>query len=157
MCRVLGVSTSGYYAWCRRGPSKREQENVKLTETIRRIHRESRGTYGVPRIHAELTLGQGIRCSKNRVARLMRKAGLKGAHRRRRRGLTRRRPGATPQPDLVHRNFTAAERNRLWVADMTQHKTDEGWLYLAVVVDAFSRHVVGWSMGARPVADLAVD
>src|SRR5690606_5932229 len=136
-------------AWRRRGPSTREQENAKLTKAIRQIHRESRGTYGAPRIFAELTLGQGIRCGKDRVARLMRQAGLEGAHRRRRRGLTRRRPGATAQPDLVSRNFTAIEPNRLWVADMTQHKTEEGWLYLAVVVDAFSRRVVGWSMGAR--------
>lgn len=157
MCRVLGVSTSGYYAWCRRGPSTREQENAKLTETIRRIHRESWGTYGAPRVHAELTLGHGIRCGKNRVARLMRKAGLEGAHRRRRRGMTRRQPSATPQPDLVNRDFAANKPNRLWVADMTQHKTDEGWLYLAVVVDVFSRRVVGWSMGERPVADLAVN
>lgn len=125
-------------------------------KTIKQIHRESRGTYGVPRIHAELRLGKGVRCGKKRVARLMRKAGLEGTYRRSKRGMTRRRPGASSQPDLVNRDFTATEPNRLWVADMTQHKTAEGWLYLAVVLDVFSRKVVGWSMGARPVADLAV-
>lgn len=125
-------------------------------KTIKQIHRESRGTYGVPRIHAELRLGKGVRCGKKRVARLMRRAGLEGAYRRSKRGMTRRRPGASSQPDLVKRDFTATEPNRLWVADMTQHKTAEGWLYLAVVLDVFSRKVVGWSMGARPVADLAV-
>lgn len=129
---------------------------MKLTKTIKQIHRESRGTYGVPRIHAELRLGKGVRCGKKRVARLMRKAGLEGAYRRNKRGMIRRRPDASSQPDLVNRNFTATEPNRLWVADMTQHKTAEGWLYLAVVLDAFSRKVIGWSMGASPVADLAV-
>lgn len=157
MCRVLGVSTSGYYAWCKRGPSPREQDDLKLMTQIKQIHQNSRGTYGAPRIHAELVLGKRIRCGKNRVARLMREAGLEGVHRRRRHGMTRRTPGATPRPDLVNRDFTATEPDRLWVADMTQHRTDEGWLYLAVVVDAFSRHVVGWSMGKRPVAQLAVD
>jgi len=156
MCRVLGVSTSGYYAWCKRGPSPREQANLKLMKTIREIYNESRGTYGAPRVHAELVLGKGIRCGKNRVARLMRKMGLEGAHRRRRQGITRRRPGATSRPDLVNRNFAAAQPDELWVADMTQHETDEGLLYLAIVMDAFSRQVTGWAMGDRPVADLAV-
>src|SRR5690625_3496851 len=107
-------------------------------------------------MHAELTLGMGLRCSKNRVARLMGLAGLEGVHRRKHRGMTRRRPGAPLRPDLVNREFCAPAPNRLWVADMTQHKTGEGWLYVAAVVDAFSRRVVGWAMGDRPVADLAV-
>lgn len=123
---------------------------------IRQIHEASRKTYGMPRIHAELTLGRGIRCGKNRVARLMRKAGLEGIHRRSKHGMTRRDPKATPRPDLVNRNFIVTEPKRLWVADMTQHRTDEGWLYLAAVIDAFSRRVVGWSMGDRPVTDLAI-
>lgn len=156
MCRVLGVSTSGYYAWRKRGLSARARQDAELTEQIRRIHQASRGIYGAPRIHAELALGLGIRCSKKRVARLMRQAGLMGVHRRRPWGCTRRDPARDPYPDLVQRTFTATAPNRLWVGDMTQHRTDEGWLYLAVVIDAFSRLVVGWAMGERPVADLVV-
>ncbi|HHY37646.1 MAG TPA: IS3 family transposase, partial [Clostridia bacterium] len=120
------------------------------------IHRSSRGTYGAPRIHAELVMGSGIRCSKKRVARLMRQAGIQGVHRRRLRGCTRRNPTRPICPDLVNRTFKADVPDRLWVADLTQHPTNEGFLYLAVVIDAFSRTVVGWSMGDRPVADLVV-
>jgi putative transposase len=134
LCRVLGVSTSGYYGWRHRGPSARAQRDVELSGQIRRIHQESRGTYGAPRIHAELRLGQGIRCSRKRVARLMRQAGLGGLPRRRCQGLTRRDPPHTPYPDLVQRNFMPAAPDRLWVADLTQHATSEGWLYLAVVL-----------------------
>jgi len=121
------------------------------------IHRESRGTYGAPRIHAELTVGRGIRCSKKRVARLMRQANLVGVHRRRLKGCTKRDPLRTSFPDLVQRSFTAAAPNQLWVADITQHATGEGWLYLSVVLDVFPRAVVGWSMGERPTSDLVVD
>ena len=102
-------------------------------------------------------MGMGIHCSRKRVARLMRKAGLVGVHRRRPRGMTRRNPAQEPAPDLVERQFTPEAPNRLWVADMTEHATGEGKLYLAVVMDAFSRMVIGWSIGDRPVADLAVD
>lgn len=157
MCRVLGVSTSGYYAWRQRGLSARARSDAELTERIVRIHAASHKTYGSPRIHAELTLGQGIRCSRKRVARLMRAAGIVGAHRRRRQGITRRHPARSPYVDLVQRAFTATAPNRLWVADLTQHDTDEGWLYLAVVIDAFSRCVVGWAMGDRPRAELVVN
>ncbi|HHV62239.1 MAG TPA: IS3 family transposase, partial [Firmicutes bacterium] len=103
LCRVLGVSTSGYYAWRARGLSGRAQQDAELIEHIIRIHEDSRGTYGVPGIHAELTMGMGIHCSRKRVARLMRKAGLVGVHRRRRRGMTRRNPAQEPAPDLVER------------------------------------------------------
>lgn len=157
LCRVLGVSTSGYYAWRKRGTSARARRDAELTELVKQIYEASRGTYGAPRIHAELTMGMGIRCSKKRVARLMRRAGLVGAHRRRRFGITRRNPKKTPAPDLVKRQFTPTGPNGLWVADMTQHVTDEGFLYLAVVIDAFSRMVVGWSMGDRPTAELAIE
>lgn len=157
MCRVLGVSPSGYYAWRRRGPSTRAQANANLTERIRQIHQESRGIYGAPRVQAELRLGQGVRCGRKRVARLMRLAGLAGVHRRRYRGTTRRHPDHSPYPDLVQRQFTVTLPNRLWVSDMTQHPTAEGWLYLAVVIDAFSRMVVGWSMGYRQTAELVID
>ncbi len=156
LCRVLGVSTSGFYAWRKRGPSSRARQDAELTRLIVRIHQASRGTYGAPRVHAELTLGQGIRCSKKRVARLMRQAGLQGVHRRRLRGCTRRDAARAPYPDLVQRVFAASAPNQLWVADLTQHRTAEGWLYLAVVIDAFSRKVVGWAMGERPVTELVL-
>jgi len=156
LCRVLGASTSGFYAWRKRGPSTRARQDAELTRRIVRIHQTSRGTYGAPRVHAELTLGQGIRCSKKRVARLMRQAGLQGVHRRRLRGCTRRDAARAPYPDLVQRVFAASAPNQLWVADLTQHRTAEGWLYLAVVIDAFSRKVVGWAMGERPVTELVL-
>jgi putative transposase len=126
-------------------------------ERIRRIHRESRGTYGTPRVHAELLLGQAIRCSRKRVARLMRLAGLVGVHRRRPRGCTKRNENHKPQPVLVLREFASPGPNQLWVADLTQHMIGEGRLYLATVLDAFSRRVVGWAMGARAKTELVLD
>jgi len=157
MCRVFKLSTSGFYAWRKRKPSARSLKDNILKELIREIHRESDGTYGAPRIHAELTLELGIRCSKKRVARLMRKEGLVGVHRRKNSGCTKRDPARPIYPDLVERCFTATEPNQLWVADITQHYTAEGWLYLAVIIDLFSRIVAGWSMGNRAVADLVVN
>lgn len=154
MCRLLGVSTSGYYAWRVRKPSKRAQANANLRERIAGIHQLSKGTYGSPRVHAELRMGHGLRCSRKRVARLMRLAGLKGIHRGRRSGCTRRNPARLGFPDLVKRSFKADAPDQLWVADMTQHQTGEGWLYLAAVIDIFSRKVVGWAMGNRPTAEL---
>jgi putative transposase len=145
MCRVLGVSRSGYYKWLGRRPSKREREDQVLTEKIRAIHARSRGTYGAPRIHAELQT-QGIRVGKKRVARLMKAAGLRGVSRRKAPTTTRREPTACPAPDLVERDFTAGGPNELWVADITYVPTEAGFLYLAVVIDAFSRRVVGWAM-----------
>lgn len=157
MCRVLGVSTSGYYAWRVRKASARAQEDDKLRKLIVQIHQESRGTYGAPRVHAELALKYRICCSRKRVARLMREAHIAGIHRRRLRGCTRRDPAREPYPDLVNRDFTADAPNQLWVADLTQHRTGEGWLYLAVVLDTYSRMVIGWAMGDHPVAELVVD
>jgi len=123
---------------------------------IRRIHTESRETYGAPRIHAELR-AQGVRVSRNRVARLMRQAGLAGVSRRRKKGTTKRDPGAEPAPDLVERDFTASKPDELWVADITYIPTGEGFLYLAVVIDAFSRRVVGWAMRDRLKAELVLE
>jgi transposase InsO family protein len=157
MCRVLGVSTSGYYKWRGRGVSKRDRDDAELIKQIIQVHQASRGTYGAPRIHAELKMGRGIRCGQKRVARLMRHEGLAGVHRRRRYGCTRRDPARPSYPDLVERSFTATAPDQLWVADITQHRTDEGWLYFSSVIDVFSRMVVGWSMGDRPVADLVLD
>lgn len=156
LCRVLGVSPSGYYAWRQRPPSRRAQADAALAERIRQIHQASGGTYGAPRVHAELVLGHGIRCARKRVARLMRQMGLVGVHRRRLRGVTRRVPARSPYPDRVARDFAVTVPNRLWIADITQHPTEEGWLYLAVVLDAFSRRVVGWSMDEHLRAELVL-
>ena len=156
MCRVLGVSPSGYYAWLRRSPSQRLQRDAELLERIKLIHSRSRGIYGAPRIHAELRRQHQTCCSRKRVARLMREAGLVGVHRRRNRGSTRRDPARPSYSDLVKRAFTPSTPDRLWVADITQHKTGEGWLYLAVVIDAYSRKVVGWSMAEHLQAELVI-
>jgi putative transposase len=145
MCRVLGVSTSGYYAWQHRAPSARAQRDAELTMKIHTIHLESRGTYGAPRVHAELT-AQGIALGRKRVARLMRRAQLRGVSRRKWVTTTTRNPDAPPAPDLVQRQFTATGRDQLWVADITYVPTGTGFLYLAVVLDAWSRRVVGWAM-----------
>lgn len=157
MCRTLGVSPSGYYKWRTRGLSDRARRDAELTLRIKQIHQSSRGIYGAPRINAELKAEDGIYCSKKRVARLMNNEGLEGVSRRKKKGCTKRAPGRDAFPDLVNRNFTVNELDQLWVADITQHKTDEGWVYLANILDAFSRRVVGWSMGCRPVADMVVD
>lgn len=147
LCKVLRVSRSGYYAWRDRSPSRRERENATLIEQIREIHHRSRGTYGYPRVHAELR-ALGVRCNRKRVARLMRKERLQGCirGRRRRKHITRQDPLAVPAPDLVERNFCATAPNRLWTADITYLLTDEGFLYLAFILDVYSRKVVGWSM-----------
>lgn len=156
LCRVLDVSTSGYYAWQNRKPSKREREDAELQALIVEIHQGSRGTYGAPRIHAALHQ-RGIRCSKKRVSRLMRKAGIEGISRRNYSGPPRRKGTYTAKPDLVERRFVANGPNMLWVADITQHMTREGWLYIAIVIDVFSRKVVGWAMGNRATATLVVE
>jgi putative transposase len=157
LARVLGVARAGYYAWSSRPASVRTLADRALTEQIRQIHARSRGTYGAPRVHAELRLGLDLQVGRKRVARLMRAAGLQGCHRRRRHGLTRRDPQAVPAPDLVQRNFAPPAPDRLWVADITQQRTGEGWLYLAVILDAFSRRVVGWSMAEHLRTELVLD
>ena len=141
-----GVSASGYHAWLRRPPGRRARESEELSRRIAAIHAASRGTYGARRVHAELRAG-GVQASRQRVERLMRRVGLQGAHRRRRR--------AGVAPDRVRRRFAASAPNQLWVADITCVPTGEGFLYLAPVMDAFSRKVVGWAMGARQTAELA--
>ena len=145
MCRLLGVSTSGYYAWVDRGPSTRDEANARLLETINGIHQQSRRTYGAPRITAELR-EEGHLVGKNRVARLMKVAGIEGVSRRRKTRTTLRGQDSRPAPDLVERNFQVSRPNRLWVADITYVPSWAGFVYLAVVVDAFSRRVVGWSL-----------
>jgi putative transposase len=155
-CRVLGVSPSGYYAWLDRGPSARRVTDEALLKRIRTIHSSSRGTYGAPRIHAEL-VDEGWRIGRKRVARLMREAGLCGVSRRKWITTTRRRPDARPAPDLVERNFTADQPDRLYVADITYVPTWAGFLFLAVVLDACTRRIVGWAMANHLRTELVLD
>jgi putative transposase len=156
MCRTLGVSPSGYYAWVSRAPSSRSLAGAALMERIKTIHEESRETYGMPRVHAELS-EQGERVSRKRVARLMKAAGLQGISRRKWIRTTVRSAEASPAPDLVDRDFTAAGPDRLWVADITYIATWAGFLYLAVVLDAWSRRVVGWAMATHLRTELVLD
>jgi putative transposase len=158
MCRLLGVSPSGFWAWHGRAPSPRREADVHLVARIALAHAASRGTYGAPRIRAEIR-DDGIPVGLRRVARLMRLAGIRGITRRRYRATTRQDPAASPAPDLVRRRFTAlADRpGRLWVADITELPTDEGKLFLATVLDACSRRVVGWSMAELQRTALVTD
>lgn len=155
MTRVLGVARSGYYAWRSRGVSARAVVNAGITERIRSIHQQSRGTYGYPRVHAELR-GQEV-VGRNRVARLMRAAGLTGCHRKAFVRTTSQDGAASPAPDLVERRFISDSTDKLWVADFTYVPTGEGWLYLAFVLDVYSRRIVGWSMAEHMRAELVVD
>ena len=157
MCRVLGLSLSGYYDWLHRGPSARARRDAELKGRIVAIWIESGGIYGCPRIHAVL-LAEGERVSRKRVARLMRELGIEGVTRRRfRTGTTKRDASAKAAPDLVNRDFSAAGPDQLWVADITYVRTWAGWLYLAVVLDAWSRRIVGWAMAPRMPAELVGD
>jgi putative transposase len=154
---VLNVSRSGYYDWLGRLDSPRVQDNELLLKQIRQIHHESRGTYGSPRVHAELTIGLGLPVNLKRVARLMREAGIQGLYRRRRHGCTVRDPDAQASTDLVNRQFVADEPNRLWVTDITEHHTEEGKIYCAAVLDAYSRVIVGWSIADHMRTELVTD
>jgi putative transposase len=145
-CRVLGVSTSGFYDWQANPVREKDLDDAYLSNTIVDIWTMSRRSYGSPRVHAELKLGLDVRCSRKRVERLMRQAQIAGIHRRRRGGCTRRDLDAEPSDDLVKRSFDPSEPDRLWVMDVTEHPTENGKAYLAVVLDAFSRRVVGWSI-----------
>ena len=156
MARVLGVSRAGYYAWLEREPSSRSRADALLLRRIRTAHAVSRGTYGAPRIHAELKADNEA-VGRKRIARLMREAALTGVSRRRGPVTTRRDREARPAPDLVDRNFTADAPNRLWVADITFVPTLAGFLYLAVVLDAWSRRIVGWAMANHLRTELVLD
>ena len=156
MSRTLGVSRAGYYAWRGRSPSARSLADAELTARIEAIHRASRETYGAPRIHAEL-IDEGIRVGRKRVERLMRATGIAGVSRRKASRTTLRDERVRPACDLVDRNFYASEPNQLWVADITYVPTWAGFLYLAVVLDAFSRRIVGWAMGHNLKAQLVLD
>ena len=156
MSRTLGVSRSGYYAWCDRSPSARSIADTELTARIKTIHQASRETYGAPRIHAEL-IDEGIHVGRKRVERLMKAAVIVGVSRRKTARTTFRDERVRPACDLVDRDFYADEPNRLWVADITYVPTWAGFLYLAVVLDAFSRRIVGWAMGHNLKAQLVLD
>ena len=157
MARVLGVSKAGYYAWLHRSPSAHAVADNALLKRIRTIHATSRQTYGAPRVHAELR-AQGEQHGRKRIARLMREGGLVGAsHRRGGPVTTQPDKEARPAPDLVDRDFTAVGPNQLWVADITYVPTMAGFLYLAVVLDAWSRKIVGWSMANHLRAELVLD
>ena len=145
LSRVLGVSVSGYYAWRERDPSARAQEDAALLDQIRGFHTASRGTYGAPRIQRDLRAA-GVHVSRKRIARLMKQAGLRGVSRRKWVQTTVRSTTARPAPDLVQRQFVATAPNELWVADITYIPTWTGMLYLAVVLDVWSRRVIGWAM-----------
>jgi len=157
LCRVLGVSRSGFHAWERRAPSARAVADQALTERIAEIHAGSRKTYGSPRVHAELRLEDDVRVGRKRVERLMRHAGLSGQVKRRRGKTTITVQGVRTAPDLVERDFNPTEPNRLWAADITYIRTWEGWLYLASVMDLYSRRIVGWALADHLRAELVVD
>jgi putative transposase len=157
LCRVLGVSRSGFYAWSTRAPSDRALQDAWLIEQIREIHAANRGVYGSPRVQAELRIARDIRVGRKRVERLMRSAGISGLVPKRRGRTTIRVPGVRVADDLVQRDFRPSAPNVLWVADITYLRTWEGWLYLVAVQDAFSRRIVGWSMADHMRSDLVVD
>jgi putative transposase len=160
LCRTLGISRSAFYAWRERkaDPSARARADAVLVERIKQIHAATDGTYGSPRIHQELVQGEGIRVGEKRVARLMRLHGIQGIFRRRRRaGCTLRDPLAEPSEDLVMRNFNVDRPDRLWVGDITEHPTDEGKVYIATVLDAWSRRVIGWSIADHIRSELVID
>jgi len=155
-CRVLGVSRSGYYDWCERPVSARDRENARLLEKIRVVHTESEQTYGSPRVHTELQ-EQGERCGKNRIARLMRENKVVSIHRRKYRTTTDSSHCLPVVENILAREFEASAPDQKWVGDITYLRTREGWLYLAVVMDLFSRQIIGWSMSESLSKDLAVD
>ncbi len=154
---VLGVSRAGYHAWKKRGTSARKREDEELKLLIKKIHKASFGTYGSPRIHAELKDAYGIGIGRKRVARLMQELGIEGVSKRGKKKAKKSKPEMPAAPDLVKRDFTAMRPDELWVADITYIPTWEGWLYLATVVDAFTRRCCGWSMRNDLTANLVTD
>ncbi len=155
MCRLLWIKASGYYAWSRRPPSRRSQENSRLRKKIVEIHAESDGVYGSPKVRDEL-LNLGFDAGKHRVARLMRELGLKGCPKKRYRVTTQSDHGFRTAPNRLDRQFTADGPNQRWASDITYIRTGEGWLYLAVVMDLYSKAIIGWSMSHRITRDLVL-
>ena len=157
LCRAMGVTRQAYYAWKGRPASTRDVADAELSQRIARIHEQTLGIYGAPRIHAELRLAHGIRVGRKRVARLMRALGIAGAGRRGGPRTTSRDPMRPAAPDLVSRAFARAEPNRLWVCDIKYVQTGQGFLFLAAVQDVFSRRIVGWSMRDDLRTELVLD
>ncbi len=156
MCRVLKVSTSGFYAWLKRPESLRSRENREMVDRIRAIHKKSRRTYGSPRVHDELA-AQEVSCGKNRVARLMREHGIRSVHRKKFRVTTDSDHKMPVAPNLLDQCFETESANQKWVADITYVWTFEGWLYLAAVLDLYSRRIVGWCMRPRMSRELVLE
>jgi putative transposase len=156
LCRLVGVAVSGFYTWLRRGPARREGADQGLRARVGAIFAASRGTYGSPRVHAELR-AQGIRVSRRRVARLMREGGLSATIRRRAPRTTDSRHDHPVAPNLLERRFAADRPDAVWLADISYVPTGEGWLYLAAIKDMATREIVGWSMADHLRADLACD
>ena len=157
MCRVLGVSRSGYHAWTRRPLSARAVEDARLTTRIRELHALRRNVYGSPRIWSDLVLDDGERIARKRVERLMRQAGLSGLVTKKHKATTIRVPGVRVADDLLDRDFCARAPNQKWVADITYLRTWEGWLYLIAVQDLYSRRIVGWAMADHMRTELVTD
>ena len=155
LCRALGVSTSGFYAWCKRPAPERTKSDARLALDVTAVHRRSRGRYGSPRVHAELR-ARGVRVGRKRVARLMRENGLFARRRRRYRATTDSRHAQPIAPNVLERNFTASAPNEVWVTDVTYVWTHEGWLYLAAIIDLFARRVVGWATSDTNDTNLAL-
>ena len=156
MCRAMQVSPSGYYAWRGRPPSAREMANRELFEKIEAVYHENNGVYGSPRIYRELVDGQGVACSENRVARLMRLHGLQAKQSKRFRTTTKRNKADPVAPNLLDRNFEAEQPDEKWLADITYIATREGWLYLGAIMDLYTRRIVGWAMSDRMTSDLTI-
>ena len=153
LCSVLEVSENGYYNWLKRGKSQRKQADEQLMERIEDAFYNNRGIYGSPRIHVELQ-EQGVYCGRKRVVRLMQALQLSARRKRRKAHKTERNPHDSCAPNLLERDFTADAPNTKWMSDMTFIETQEGWLYLAGVIDAYSRKIVGWAMGSQHDAEL---
>jgi transposase InsO family protein len=156
MCKLLNVSRSGYHSWVKRPESRRSQENRALEAKIRVLHATSHGIYGAPKIHRDL-VDDGIRCGKNRVARIMRKAGIRSRTKKKFKATTNSKHNFPVAPNLLNQKFEVAAADHTWVGDITYIHTNEGWLYLAVLLDLFNREVVGWSTCSRLTRQLAVD
>jgi putative transposase len=156
MCKLLNVSRSGFHAWFKRPESLRKRENRSLEAKIRVLHAASHGIYGAPRIHRDLT-DDGIRCGKNRVARIMRKAGIRSRTKKKFKATTNSKHNFPVAPNLLNQNFKTNSPDQAWVGDITYVSTNEGWLYLAVLLDLFNREVVGWATSSRMTRHLPIE
>ena len=155
MCKVLSVSPSGYYAWRKRPASAREMANQELYKKIKAVYNANHAVYGSPRIYHELK-DQGVACSENRIARLMRLRGLRAKQSKRFKTTTKRNKAHRAAPNLLKRNFEAGQPDQTWLSDITYIRTLEGWLYLAAILDLYTRRIVGWAMSDRMTSDLTI-